>query len=62
MLEFSKEVLQKVSFDKILFEKELKKALRWIRSEDRYKLKVWCVATFGALYGDVITNVFESIQ
>ncbi|MFI5204735.1 MAG: hypothetical protein ACHQF2_09590 [Flavobacteriales bacterium] len=61
MLELSKEILQKVSFDRKLFEKELRKALKWVRSEERSKLKMWCVATFGALYGDVISTVFESI-
>jgi hypothetical protein len=61
MLELSKEILQKVSFDRKLFEKELRKAIRWVRSEDRSTLKIWCVATFGALYGDVITKVFENM-
>jgi hypothetical protein len=61
MLELSKEILQKVSFDRLLFEKELRKAIKWVRSEERGNLKVWCVATFGALYGDVISTVFESI-
>ena len=61
MLELSKEILQKVSFDRKLFEKELRKAIKWVRSEERSKLKMWCVATFGVLYGDVISTVFESI-
>lgn len=61
MLEFSKQVLQKVSFDKLLFEKELKKALKWIRKEEVLLLKTWCVATFGAAYSDVIAKVFETI-
>lgn len=59
MLEFSKNILQKVSFDRFLFEKELRKALKWIRKEEVTVLKTWCLATFGATYGDVISNVFE---
>ena len=41
MLELSKLVLQKVSFDKNLFKKELGKSLVWIKGEDRPKFKNW---------------------
>lgn len=60
MLELSKQILQKVSFDRVLFKKELKKSLRWIKPQERLHFKVWCMATFGAIYGDVIRDVFES--
>lgn len=59
MLEFSKSILQKVSFDRLLFEKELRKALKWIRKEEVLVLKSWCLATFGATYSDLILQVFE---
>jgi hypothetical protein len=59
MLEFSKQILQKVSFDRRLFEKELRKAVKWIRKEEVLVLKAWCVATFGHQYQDVIFSVFE---
>jgi len=59
MLELSKQILQKVSFDKLLFEKELKKAKRWIKKEEILILRVWCIATFGHMYSDVISKVFE---
>ena len=59
MLEFSKSVLKKVSFDKKLFRKELKKASRWVKKEERTLLKAWCLATFGNQYKDVIYEVFE---
>jgi hypothetical protein len=61
MYELSKEILQKVSFDKILFKKELLKALRWLKQEEAMMLKAWCLATF-ANYSDVISEVFESIS
>jgi len=60
MLELSKQILQKVSFDRKLFKKELKKALKWVQPQERLHLKSWCLATFGAMYGDVITDVFET--
>lgn len=60
MLEFSKLILQRVSFDRLLFEKELKKAIKWIRKDEILVLKAWCVATFGHQYQDVIAGVFES--
>ncbi len=35
MMEFSKQVLQKVSFDQRLFKKELIKARRWVGQHDQ---------------------------
>jgi hypothetical protein len=59
MLELSKQILQKVSFDRVLFRKELMKALRWVKPSERLILKTWCLATFGAMYGDIIREAFE---
>jgi hypothetical protein len=59
MLEFSKIVLSKISFDKFLFKKELGKALKWIKPHEQLILKVWVVAQFGHMYKDVIQDVFE---
>lgn len=62
MLEFSKKILQKVSFDKLLFEKELRKALKWIKKEeDKLALKTWALATFGVMYSDVILKVYQGM-
>lgn len=61
MLEFSKQVLQKVSFDRHLFNKELKKSIAWIRKEERMIFKTWCIATFGHLYSDVIAEAFTGM-
>jgi hypothetical protein len=60
MLELSKKILQKVSFDRILFQKELRKSLNWVKPNERVILKAWCLATFGAGYHEVIMEVFES--
>ena len=61
MIEFSKHILKSVSFDKILFRKELLKILRWAKPDEALLLKAWCIATFGHLYGDVIKDAFHSI-
>jgi hypothetical protein len=60
MMEFSKQVLQKVSFDQRLFRKELIKARRWVGHHDDLVLKAWCLATFGHMYKDVILEVFQT--
>lgn len=61
MFEYTKEILTKVSFDKVLFRKELKKAVRWLRSDERKLLMVWCLTTFGHRYSDIITEVFKKV-
>lgn len=60
MLELSKQILQKVSFDRILFKKELQKAIQWIKPSERIDLQTWCLVTFGIAYRDLIQEVFES--
>ena len=60
MLEFSKKILKKVSFDRALFKKELKKSLKWLNRDEIIALKVWCLAQFGSQYSDLIMEVFES--
>mgnify|MGYP001551732191 FL=1 len=59
MLELSQQVMQKVSFDPRLFQKELVKAVRWVGDRDQILLKAWCLATFGHMYKDVIMEVFK---
>ena len=58
MLEMTKNVLKSVSFDRILFQKELKKATKWIAKEENHQLKIWCLASF-AMYSDIINEVFN---
>ncbi|MCD4732587.1 MAG: hypothetical protein K8R74_18455 [Bacteroidales bacterium] len=59
MLKYTKTVLQKVSFNKDLFKRELQKSLRWLRKEEIAVLQTWCVLTFGSIYMDVINEVFK---
>jgi len=61
MFELSKKILEKVSFDKSLFRKELIKALKWLKPEEKVMLITWALATFGTQYKDVIKEVFKSI-
>lgn len=58
MLEYVKTVLVKVSFDQILFEKELRKSLRLLVQEEISEFKKWCYAQFSAIYPTVLNKVF----
>lgn len=58
MLEMSKTILQRVSFDRKLFRKELLKAIKWLKPGERTLLYAWCLAQFG-MYRDVIMEVFR---
>lgn len=62
MFEYTKQILTKVSFDRVLFRKELKKAMKWLKNEERRMLMVWCLATFGHTYSDVIREVFKKFS
>lgn len=59
MLELCKEILTKVSFDKLLFQKELKKALTWLKNDEIDGFKEWCINKFGHLYPDVLRIAFN---
>lgn len=60
MLELSKKILKKVSFDKVLFRKELAKAVLWLKHDEKMLLKVWALSTFGHMYRDVIIEVYNN--
>jgi hypothetical protein len=46
MLEYTKTILAKVSFDKMLFEKELRKGLCKLEGEEALLLEEWCRERF----------------
>ena len=58
MLEYSKTILSKVSFDRRLFEKELSKAIRLIGSQFD-ELKRWCYANFSHQYPAILNRHFK---
>lgn len=59
MLEYVKTILSKVSFDKILFEKELRKAFRFLGKEELQQLQQWCYEKFSGTYPLVLGRVFK---
>jgi hypothetical protein len=61
MFELSKKILEKVSFDRALFYKELVKALKWLKPDEKLLLKVWCLTKFGQIYKDVIMDAFRHV-
>lgn len=59
MLELTKKILKTVSFDALLFQKELNKALKWITdAEEIKKFQEWCIIEFGSIYPLVIRKAF----
>ena len=61
MLEFSKKILRKVSFDKKLFKKELSKSAGWVNKKEVIALKIWALSTFSQ-YKNTILEVFDRIS
>ena len=61
MLEFTKKILSKVSFDKTLFKKELSKSTRWLSKQEVLTLKIWALTTFSQ-YKNTILEVFDQIS
>jgi hypothetical protein len=49
MLEYSKVILSKISFDKKLFKKEYRKAFRYLDNDERTALKNWVRAEWSFL-------------
>ncbi len=60
MLKYNKAILSKVSFDRQLFEKELKKAISFLSlREEIMELENWCRAKFGEIYSGEINRCFN---
>ena len=60
MLEYFKTILSKVSFDKRLFEKELKKAINALIPQEIELLREWCYGRYGAEYQPILQACFAS--
>ena len=60
MLEYVKTILLKVSFDKRLFEKELRKAFNVLVPEEIKQLEMWCYEKFSDLYPLILNRVFAN--
>lgn len=59
MTDYVKTILQKVSFSKLLFERELKKGLRLISPEEVHEFKDWCYAMFGKVHAAILNRHFQ---
>ncbi len=62
MLEYIKIILQKVSFDRRLFEKELRKAIRMLMPDEVKRLKAWCYERFSSVHLPVLNNCFTIVN
>ncbi len=61
ILEYFKIILEKVSFDAKLFEKELRKAISQLIKSEIIALKKWCYQQFGKKYGKILKTAFAAI-
>jgi len=61
MLEYQMLILRKVSFDKLLFKKEIKKSFKWLTSQELNTLYKWLKDNFTNSYDDVIDECFTVI-
>ncbi len=61
MLEYVKTILKKVSFDRKLFEKELKKAIASLVPPEIAELKRWCYENFGNTYSTILKRCFVAV-
>lgn len=61
MLEYFKTILSKVSFDRFLFEKELRKAIRALVAQELTEFKDWCYNQFGSRYPIILDNNFNAV-
>lgn len=62
MLEYTKTVLEKVSFNEALFTKELMKSIQWVQMDDANQLYAWCKTLYGNRYEKVIDHCFQFLK
>ena len=62
MLDYMKMILTKVSFNKTLFEKELRKALNVIPTIEVPDFRTWCYRQFARIYRRVLKRVFGELS
>ena len=62
MLDYVKMILLKVSFNKVLFEKELRKALKMLVPMEVPDFRAWCYQQFARIYRRVLKRVFNSLE
>ncbi len=61
MMEYAKVILPKVIFSKMLFRKELRKCITWMRPDEREELKEWCDDQFRTQFPEIVKEAFEDL-
>lgn len=59
MLEYVKTILQKVAFSTYLFERELKKGIRYLIPAELEEFKNWCYEAFGLVHPSILNRHFK---
>ena len=62
MLDYAQMILLKVSFNKALFEKELRKALKVLMPAEVPDFRSWCYQQFARVYRKVLKRVFGNLD
>ncbi|WP_209331354.1 hypothetical protein [Lunatimonas salinarum] len=62
MVEYVKTILLKVSFDRKLFEKELRKGLNLLVPSELEEFREWCYRTFAKVYEPVLNKYFVKLS
>ncbi len=58
MLEYQKMILEKVAFNKSLFEKELRKSTAMLSNNEAQELRNWVITHFLTTHSDIIRRAF----
>ena len=58
MLEYTKQILVKVSFDESLFKKELEKSLNTLDPKEIRKLQTWIAQKYSRTFPEIIEEYF----
>jgi hypothetical protein len=61
MLEYAKMILEKVSFEPCLFEKELRKAVMRLYPSELQELKSWCFMEFSDRFLLILKECFKDV-
>ena len=62
MLDYMKIILLKVSFNRALFEKELRKTLKMLVPTEVPDFRSWCYQQFARIYRRVLKRVFGELS
>ena len=61
MLDHQKIILENISDDKQLFQKELEKSIKWLSPEDQQKLYLWLKTKYWSSHKKIILAAFDKV-